>query len=61
MQQIRTRSLRKFQAHPILKWAGGKGQLLSELMGKVPATYGKYIEPFFGGGRCFSHCCHHRR
>lgn len=38
---------------PLLKWAGGKTQLLSELLPKVPKTYGRYIEPFFGGGALF--------
>ena len=52
MQEIRTRSLRKDQAHPILKWAGGKGQLLNELMPKVPQSYGKYIEPFSVAVHC---------
>lgn len=38
---------------PILKWAGGKSQLLSELLPKMPKKYGKFIEPFFGGGALF--------
>ena len=38
---------------PILKWAGGKTQLLDELLSRVPDNYGKYIEPFFGGGALF--------
>jgi len=38
---------------PILKWAGGKTQLLSELLPRVPTEYNKYIEPFFGGGALF--------
>ena len=38
---------------PILKWAGGKTQMLNELLPKVPASYGRYIEPFFGGGALF--------
>lgn len=38
---------------PILKWAGGKTQLLDELVARVPDNYGKYIEPFFGGGALF--------
>lgn len=41
------------QAKPILKWAGGKTQMLGELMPKVPTSYGRYIEPFFGGGALF--------
>lgn len=38
---------------PILKWAGGKTQLLNDLIPRVPDNYGKYIEPFFGGGALF--------
>lgn len=38
---------------PILKWAGGKTQLLDELLPRIPDGYGKYIEPFFGGGALF--------
>ena len=38
---------------PILKWAGGKSQMLGYLLPKVPTNYGKYIEPFLGGGALF--------
>lgn len=38
---------------PILKWAGGKTQLLSSLLPLIPDYSGKYIEPFFGGGALF--------
>ena len=38
---------------PILKWAGGKTQLLGELLPKVPSSYNRYIEPFVGGGAMF--------
>lgn len=41
------------QAKPILKWAGGKTQMLGNIMPKVPAQYGRYIEPFIGGGALF--------
>ncbi len=41
------------RAKPLLKWAGGKTQLLSELLPKAPKKYGRYIEPFFGGGALF--------
>lgn len=38
---------------PILKWAGGKTQMLNDLLPKVPPSYSRYIEPFFGGGALF--------
>ena len=43
----------KISVKPFLKWAGGKTQLLSELHRYVPKNYGKYIEPFIGGGAMF--------
>ena len=41
------------KSQPFLKWAGGKTQLLSELEKYTPKSYGKYIEPFLGGGALF--------
>lgn len=41
------------QAKPILKWAGGKTQMLGDLLPKVPTSYNRYIEPFIGGGAMF--------
>ena len=38
---------------PILKWAGGKSQLLPVLLPKIPLRFDTYIEPFFGGGAFF--------
>lgn len=38
---------------PFLKWAGGKRQLLPELLRHVPARFGRYVEPFVGGGALF--------
>ena len=38
---------------PILKWAGGKTQLLPEITARMPESYNKYIEPFIGGGALF--------
>lgn len=40
-------------AEPILKWAGGKRQLLDELQSRFPQSYEHYHEPFFGGGALF--------
>jgi DNA adenine methylase len=38
---------------PFVKWAGGKRQLLRELLKHVPPSYGRYFEPFLGGGALF--------
>lgn len=38
---------------PFLKWAGGKSQILTELLKYYPPSYNKYIEPFVGGGALF--------
>jgi DNA adenine methylase len=40
-------------AKPLLKWAGGKSQMLSDIIPKIPNKYGRYIEPFFGGGALY--------
>lgn len=40
-------------SRPLLKWAGGKTQLLGEILPKIPNKYGRFIEPFFGGGAVF--------
>lgn len=37
-------------AAPILKWAGGKRQLLAEFFKFLPSTFNRYYEPFIGGG-----------
>lgn len=38
---------------PVLKWAGGKRQLLDTLIPLVPKDYSVYCEPFVGGGALF--------
>lgn len=40
-------------AHPFLKWAGGKRQLLARLQARMPQRIGRYFEPFVGGGALF--------
>ncbi|ETI86241.1 MAG: DNA adenine methylase [Negativicoccus succinicivorans] len=35
---------------PILKWVGGKRQLLSEICPLIPKKITTYVEPFVGGG-----------
>jgi DNA adenine methylase len=41
------------QPSPVVKWAGGKGQLLSQFETYMPAAFRRYIEPFVGGGAVF--------
>ncbi|MHB1420438.1 MAG: DNA adenine methylase [Bacillota bacterium] len=41
------------KARPLVKWAGGKQQLLAQYEGLFPTTYNKYLEPMVGGGACF--------
>ena len=38
---------------PFLKWAGGKTQLLNDIIPMMPTKYNTYIEPFIGGGALF--------
>jgi len=38
---------------PFLKWAGGKTQLVPELLARLPRRFGAYHEPFVGGGALF--------
>lgn len=38
---------------PVLKWAGGKSQLLGEIIPRMPEKYTNYIESFFGSGAVF--------
>src|SRR3954451_5825861 len=42
---------------PLLKWAGGKRQLLPQLRRFVPPDYGGYHEPFLGSGAMFFDLC----
>ena len=47
-------------AKPFLKWAGGKRQLLAQIVASLPDELAqggidRYIEPFLGGGAVFLH------
>lgn len=41
------------QTYPIVKWAGGKRQLMFDLLKNMPQSYNRYFEPFIGGGALF--------
>ncbi|EGF15950.1 DNA adenine methylase [Streptococcus sanguinis] len=45
--------LKYYNLQPFTKWTGGKRQLLGELRSYMPETYGRYFEPFVGGGALF--------
>lgn len=52
-RSVRNRPKEDKKPRPFLKWAGGKGQLLSEIEQYYPFENGsitKYAEPFVGGG-----------
>ena len=34
---------------PVVKWVGGKRQLLTEIAPLMPLRYNRYCEPFLGG------------
>ncbi|WP_373069440.1 DNA adenine methylase [Sulfurimonas sp.] len=38
---------------PVIKWVGGKRQLINELKSFLPKKYNRYFEPFIGGGALF--------
>jgi len=42
-------------AKPVVKWAGGKSQLIEQIEEYLPQEFGTYYEPFVGGGALFFH------
>ena len=48
-------------ARPLLKWAGGKRQLLPQIRQFYPARFERYIEPFVGSGAVFFDLYNHGR
>ena len=45
-----------YQTHscrPFVKWAGGKGQLIPQIIRLIPTRFARYFEPFLGGGAVF--------
>ena len=52
-EKIEEKREEKLSVSPFLKWVGGKRQLLNRLVPLVPKEYGRYFEPFVGGGALF--------
>ena len=38
---------------PVLKWVGGKRQLITSIQPLIPKNFEIYYEPFIGGGAVF--------
>lgn len=38
---------------PVIKWVGGKRQLLDDIKANMPSQFNRYFEPFIGGGAVF--------
>ena len=43
----------EIKGHPLLKWPGGKRDLVNRILPFVPLHFNRYFEPFFGGGALF--------
>ena len=41
------------KAVPFVKWVDGKRNVVNDLVARFPLTFGKYWEPFVGGGALF--------
>ncbi len=41
------------RCHPFVKWAGGKSQLMPQIVRLMPSKFNRYFEPFLGGGAIF--------
>jgi len=38
---------------PVIKWVGGKRQLINDIKTNMPEKYNRYFEPFIGGAALF--------
>ena len=48
-----TTNFARRESRPLLKWAGGKRQLLPVIRPLYPPVFDRYVEPFFGSGAVF--------
>lgn len=58
---MQTRASLTAPVRPLLKWAGGKRQLLPVLAEHYPPAFSRYIEPFLGSGAVFFDLLNSRR
>lgn len=49
----KTLTTKEIKGRPLVKWVGGKSQLLTQLEKNFPKEFNTYFEPFFGGGAVF--------
>lgn len=52
---MENRNMSAARPSPIIKWAGGKGQLLNQYEPLFPSNFQNYHEPFVGGAAVFFH------
>lgn len=56
MRIVEVRILKKnILVSPVVKWVGGKRQLLSDMVPLLPKKISTYVEPFIGGGALLFH------
>lgn len=56
MRIVEVRILKKnILVSPVVKWVGGKRQLLSDIVPLLPKKISTYVEPFIGGGALLFH------
>lgn len=51
----------KQKPHPFLKWAGGKGRMLSHILERLPQKWNRFYEPFIGGGSVYFELARQKR